>query len=226
MDPDENAARWNRWRVDGSESVISKVLSILDSRLPTGWKRLTGDDLLPHSSMVKQGSAWYSMNPTPSSVGVTLGLDRPRETELRGGFVWFAGPPSMSGESGVRAGWDQVACLLEEGIIPAAREAGASTRLPTPEEAFLANLPVDVRDRLRMFSDSARKLLPLNREEAALWRDFVVAAFRTKTIIDRQPFTDWLAATGWSREAAVELNSRFLDHCLLLSKYTDEVSVA
>ena len=140
--------------------------------------------------------------------------------------MWFAGPPHESGKPTVPAAWEQVARFLDDGVIPAARAAGANIRVPRPEEVFLFDLPMDVRDCLRMFSESARKLLPLNREEAELWRDFVVTAFRTKTIIDRQPFTDWLAATGWTREAATELSLQFLDDCLLLSKYADEVSGA
>ncbi len=111
-------------------------------------------------------------------------------------------------------------------MVPAARAVGAVLRLPSSEEVFLADLPADVRDRLRTFSQAARKALPLNREEAALWRDFVIAAFRAKTIIDAQPFTDWLVADGWSRQAAAELNVCFFDQCLLLSRFADEVSVA
>ena len=88
------------------------------------------------------------------------------------------------------------------------------------------NENLDIRDRLQTFSDAARKSLPLNREEAELWREFVIAAFRAKAVIDAQPFIDWLAAAGWPRESAAELNSQFFDHCLLLSRYADEVSAA
>jgi hypothetical protein len=111
--------------------------------------------------------------------------------------------------------------FLDEGVIPAARAAGANIRVPTPEDAFFSNLPVDIRDRLQTFSDAARKPLPLNREEAESWREFVIAAFRAKAVIDAQSFIDWLAAAGWPRETAAELNLRFFDHYLLLSRYAD-----
>jgi len=39
------------------------------------------------------------------------------------------------------------------------------------EDAFLSDLPLDIRDRLQAFSGAARKLLPLNREEADLTQD-------------------------------------------------------
>jgi hypothetical protein len=226
MDPVENASRWSRWAVSGPESTISQVFSVLDTNLPTGWKRLTGQNLLPYMSMVNRGSGWYAIETTSSYVGVTLSIERPRGSELRGGRVWFAGPPSPTGKPGIPAAWDQVTRFLEEGVGPAARAAGANIRVPTPEDAFLSNLPVDVRDRLRTFSEAARKSLPLNREEAELWRGFVIAAFRAKAVVDAQPFTDWLAAAGWSRESAAELNLQFFDHCLLLSRYADEVSAA
>ena len=111
-------------------------------------------------------------------------------------------------------------------LFPPRGRPGQASGVPTPEEVFFSELPFDVRDRLRTFSDAARKSLPLNREEAELWRDFVIAAFRTKAVIDTQPFIDWLAAAGWPRESAAELNSQLLDHWLLLSRYADEVSAA
>jgi hypothetical protein len=226
MDPVETVSRWSRWTASGSDSTLSTLFSVLDSSLPKGWKRLTGDDLLPYLSMVKQGSGWYAIESNPSSVGVTLSIERPIASELRGGRVWFAKPPHTTGTPSVSAAWDQVARFLDEGVVPAARAVGARIRVPTPEEAFLTNLALDVRDRLRTFSDAARKSLPLNREESELWRDFVIAAFRAKAIIDAQPFIDWLCAAGWPTEIAAELNLRFFDHCLLLSRYADEVSAA
>ena len=57
MDPVENASRWKRWAASGPESAISKVFGVLDANLPNGWKRLTGDDLLPYTSMVKRDPA-------------------------------------------------------------------------------------------------------------------------------------------------------------------------
>jgi hypothetical protein len=115
---------------------------------------------------------------------------------------------------------------LDEGIIPAARASGVSIRVPTAEEVFIDELPYEVKDRLDRFSDAARKSLPLDPKEAELWREFVVAVFRMKTIIDPEPFINWLAAAGWPRESAAELDSRLLDDCLLLSRYADEVSAA
>lgn len=226
MDPVENASRWSRWAVSGPGSVISRVFSVLDANLPSGWKRLADLDLLPYMSLVKQGSGWYTIETTPSHVGMTLSIERPGESELRGGRVWFAGPPYPTQSPSVPAAWDQVTRFLDEGVVPAAKAAGAHIRLPTPEDAFLSDLPAEVRNRLRTFSEAARKSLPLNREEAESWRGFVISAFRAKAVVDAQPFTDWLVAGGWSRESAAELNLRFFDHCFLLSRYADEVSAA
>jgi len=226
MDPVENALRWHRWAASGPEAAISEVFRILDANLPDGWQRLAGDELIPYMAMTKPGAGWYAIDPTSSHVGVTLSIERPRATELRSGRVWFAGPPHPAGKTGVPAAWDQVGRLLDEGIVPASKAAGATLRIPTPGDAFFADLPVDIRDRLRTFSDSARKSLPLNRDEAELWRGFVVATFRARVVIDARPFIDWLTAAGWPGESAAELSLQFLDHCLLLSRYADEVSAA
>ena len=121
---------------------------------------------------------------------------------------------------------DEVSRFLDEGVVPAARAVGANICVPTAEDAFLSDLPADIRDRLETFSDAARKSLPFNRKEGELWREFVIAVFRTKTVIDAQSLIGWLVAAGWSKESATDLNLHFFDHCLLLSRYTDEVSAA
>ncbi len=226
MDPVETAWRWKRWTATGSESAISEVFRILDANLPSGWRRLTGDDLLRYSGLVKPGSGWYGLEATPPDTGVALSIERLWESELRGGWVWFARPASAASEPGAPATWDDVGRFFDEGVVPAVKAAGASLHVPTPEEVFFSELPIDVRDRLRTFSDAARKSLPLNREEAEFWRDFVIAAFRAKAVLDTQPFIDWLAAAGWPMESAADLSSQLLDQWLLLSRYVDEVSAA
>lgn len=176
--------------------------------------------------MVKTGSSWFAIDTTPDHVGVVLSIERPKDSELRGGWAWFAGPPYPIGQPGVPAAWDQVGRLRDEGLIPAAGATGVAIRVPTLEDAFLSDLPADARDRFRSLSESARGTLPLDRHEAELWREFVIAAFRTRSVVDAQLFTRWLVNAGWPRDLASELNLRFFDRCLLLSRYADEGSAA
>jgi hypothetical protein len=224
MDPAQNAWRWLRWKATGPESAISEAFRILHANLPEGWKRLTGDDLLRYGAMVQPGSGWYGFEAAPPDAGIVLSIERPAPSLMAGGRVWLPRSPSPTGTNGVPAAWDDVGRFLDEGVFPAVKAAGASLRVPTPEEVFFSELPFEARDRLRTFSEAARKMLPLSREEAELWRDFVIAAFRANASIDTQPFINWLAAAGWPREAAAELNSRLLDEWHLLTRYVDEVS--
>jgi hypothetical protein len=226
MDPVEASSRWHRWAVAGSRSEIARLFAALDANLPAGWRRLAGEDLLPYQTLVREGSGWYAVDSTARHGGATLSLELFKGTELRGGRVWFAGPPDPTTSANLPAAWDQVIRLLDDGIVPAARAAGAQFRMPTPAEIFLSELPSGVRDRLRGFSDAARKSLPLDRAEAELWREFVVAAFRAQTVIDARSFRNWLVANGWSPVTADELNLRFTDQCLLLARFADEVSAA
>ncbi|MGH7137955.1 MAG: hypothetical protein ACREHD_19575, partial [Pirellulales bacterium] len=119
--------------------------------------------------------------------------------------------------------WDDVNRLLDDGIIPVARAAGATLRLPSSEEVFFSELPIGVRENLKAFSDAARKSLPLSREEAERWREFVVAVFRTKTVIDDKSFVQWLVSDGWQQEPAQALRLRLSDDSLLLSRFKDEL---
>ncbi len=226
MSPVEQVMRWSRWKATGSEDAISKVLAILDANLPSGWRRLTGEDLFHYRSLNGPGAGWYRLDASPSCGGVVLSIDRPGESELRGGWVWFDGPPPSAGGPGDHATWDDVGRFLDEGIVPAARAAGASVRVPSPQEVFFSDLPHEVGNDLRRFSDAACNSLPLNGEEAELWREFVIAAFRANAVIEAEPFIDWLGAAGWPRNAATELNAQLVNQWRLLSQYADEVSAA
>ncbi len=222
MDPVESAWRWKRWTATGPESAISEMFRILDTNPPSGWRRLEGDELLRHGRMVSPGSRWYTLEATPPDAGIVLSIERLRDSELRGGWTFFVKPASVAGP-GVMATWDDVGRFLDEGVFPAAKAAGASIRVPTPEDVFFSELPFEVGERLRTFSDTARKTLPLNREETELWRNFVIAAFRMDASLDTQPFINWLSAAGWPREAAAELDSQLLDQWHLLARYVEEL---
>lgn len=236
MGPVEHAWRWKRWSVTDREDAITETMSILDANLPSGWRRLTADELRPLGSVVRPGSSWYGLVPDPSREDFALSVERPAPQQVRGGWVWsrdrrcFADSLDRPAETDairrVHAAWDQVGRFLDEGIVPAARAAGASTHVPPLDEMFLSELPFEVGDRLRTFSGAARKSLPLEPKEAELWRDFVVAVFRTDARFETESFIDWLVAAGWPKESADVLYSQLIDDCLLLSRYAEEVSAA
>jgi hypothetical protein len=229
MESTEAAQRWEQWAVRGAEGALARVLTVLDANLPAGWSRLTGNDVPPFQATDSQ-QAWYSLAATPSRPRVTLSLRQLGKYELRGGTVQidFLSHPISSGEAGsvAESVWEQIVRFQDEGIFPAAREVGMTVRTPGPEEVFVSGLPWEVPDRLRTFSGTARKSLPLTRQEAGLWNEFVIAAFRMKAVIDSDTFASWLMADGWTSESARELTSRLVDECLLLSRYLEEVWAA
>ena len=222
MDPLEDAWRWMRWTATGTEGAISEAFRILHANLPKGWKRLTGDALLRYGAMVKPGSGLYGSEATPPDAGIVVSIERPVPSMMAGGRVWLPTSPSPAGTNGVPVAWNDVGRFLDEGVVPAARVAGVSLRAPTSEEVFFSELPIDVGERLRTFSETASKSLPLNGEEAELWRDFVITAFRMDASLDTQPFINWLSAAGWPREAAAQLHSQLLDQWHLLARYVEE----
>jgi hypothetical protein len=233
MEPVDSASRWHGWSVKGDGGVLSRVIDCLDARRLPGWERLCGKGLESFRSLVRPGSAWYSLAPTAIHAGVTLSVERVRDAELRGGRVWFAAGPASppmaatASPGNISGAWDQVMRFLDEGIVPAATAVpGASVQAPAPEDLFIGDLPTDVTERLQKFSRAARKMLPLDRTEADLWHGFVISAYRAKAVIDQPRFVDWLARESWRREDAMELSLRFFDQCLLLSRYADEVSAA
>ncbi len=226
MGSTENVLKWHRWVVESSAAVISQVFDELNQRLPPGWKRLAEDELLPYASLVMPGSGWYRLEMTPDYVGVILSIEQLGGRELRGGRVWFAGPPYPDGEPSIQSAWNQVIRFLEVGIVPAVEAVGAEIRIPTAQEIFLAELPFDVRDRLRNFAANDPESFEVDEAAADSWREFVIAAFRANVVIDPFSFEDWLVVAGWSRDLARSLYGRFLADCGLLLRYKDEVSAA
>ena len=174
MEPVECANRWHQWSVKGACGMLTQVLDHLDAATPHKWKRLQGEELRSYQILVRPGLAWYSLETTPSHAGVTLSVERIRDSELRGGRVLFADPPSPTPAPSIPAAWNQVMLFLDEGLVPAAQAAGALIWVPTLEDLFLADLPPEVADHLQKFSQSARKVLPLDSDEAELWRVFVI----------------------------------------------------
>ncbi|QEH35643.1 hypothetical protein OJF2_41980 [Aquisphaera giovannonii] len=229
MDPIDLVSRWNAWCVTGSPNQIDDTLTRLDAGLPGGWQRLTEEQVRERHLDRFQGPlsarrpVWYATNSPSNHGGANVSLDRIRDTDLRGGLVLFNGPaypvitPQSAGE------WDRIVGFLEGSIIPAARAAGANPKAPTPEEIFLDQLPSSVGDALRRFSRGARKVLPLNAMETESWNGFVIAAFRSRAIIDSRLLVEWLVVDGWKRDAAESLDSQLSEQCLLLSRFAEEV---
>jgi hypothetical protein len=226
--PDIDAAgaanRWSQWTARGDDEVLARLIECLDANLPGGWKRLQGESLDPYRSGVRPGSAWYSIESTPEHVGVTLSIERARPGGMRGGRVWFAGPPHPPTAT-IPAAWGQVMTFLDEGVVGAARAAGAQVSAPGIDDLFLAELPPDVAGMLVRFSRSARKALPLAADDAHLWHSFVIGAFRARAPVESRRLVEWLVHEGWERDAALELNLRFFEQCRLLSRYAEEAAL-
>jgi hypothetical protein len=223
IEPIEAANRWHQWSVKGPNAVLDRLIERLDGNLPNGWKRLRGEELKPHESLVRPGSAWYSLSGTPEHVGVVLSVERSRGG-LRGGRVSFEGPPHPASAT-VPTAWARIMVFLDEGIVPAARSARAMISAPDPGFLFLAELPPAIAEALGAFSRSERKSLPLSPEDTRRWNTFVIDAFRARTVIDGRSFVEWLVHECWERGVATELEARFFDQCQLLARYAEEVSL-
>lgn len=228
MEPLESATRWHQWTVRGDDDALARVIATLDAALPAGWRRLTGDDLKPYGALVRAGAVWYALDPTPTVSGVALSVEHVRVGELRGGRVLVSFPSQPPATRTVfPPPWDQVTRFLDEGIVPAARSVpGLSILVPDVGDLFLGDLPPNVASRLRAFSQATRKILPLDRDEADRWRTFVVEAYRARAVLDAARFVGWLVHEGWTRGDATDLSRLFVDQCLLLARYAEEVAAA
>ncbi len=246
MDPLDQSWRWDHWVATGTEETVSAILTNLDSKLPCGWRRLSEDDLIPLGPLFRPGSAWYGLDPDGARSGMALGIEKPTPYRIRGGWVRspFRSRAASTGHAPASSGqeaqcqderstrpddpkaWIEVDRFLDEGIVPAARAAGAEIEVPPPEERIFFEIPFEVGRRLRDFAGATPRSLPLEPRVAGLWREFAVAVFRQKARFETEWFVRWLVSVGWLRETAAQLYEQLVEDCLLLSTYADEVSAA
>lgn len=219
-DAGDAAERWSRWSANGTDESLALFIDRLDASLPAPWRRVLGEGLARFGPAVRPGAAFYSLEATTDHVGVAVCVER-EAGRMRGGRVWFGGPPHPPTAT-VPAAWGQVVRLLDEGIVPAARAAGVSIYAPDADALFLAELPPDVADALVRFSRSARKSLPLAGDDARRWDTFVLGAFRSRAVLDGPRLVEWLVREGWDRTPAAGLDRRLNDECRLLGRFTEE----
>ncbi len=225
MDLEDLDPYWHRWHVRGPAGTPARLLAALDANLPAGWRRLDEADVARGRPIVQKGAAWYGIDPSPASAGVTLSLVGRSDAELGGGALWTSAPLNSSPPA-VAAGLGHLRRFLDEGVVPAAKAIGAAAHVPTSAELFLSDLSPEVRSQLAAFARAPERRLPLSRAVADLWRGFTVTAFREDADIDPERLARWLVGEGWPAETASELSWRFIDHWLLLTRYVEEGAAA
>lgn len=224
MDPLDAFNRWRNWRVEGTASQLSSVLTQLEAHLPAGWRKPSGEELPELESLVRDGATAYRLDATPDHIAVSLSIVPAQPNGLRGGQFWFGDTRRPPAESELPAVWEQISRFLDQGIKPAAEKLRVRITVPSTADLFLAELPFDVRDRLVTFSSRGGKALPLRRDTVGFWHEFVLAAFRSKTPIESDSLRQWLLLEGWPASTAAELTLRFYDQCMLLTRYADELA--
>ena len=208
--------RWGAWAVRGSRDRLDAVVADLNVHLPVGWLAGAGDHPNANTFQYLETAGLYRC-PSASGRGIITGLVWWPDGSLRGGRV--------ARQDDLGAGDQRLMQLLDEGIAPAARRAGAELHMPSPADLFLDDLPYPARDRLKDFSAASRKVLPLTWAEAERWHAFTVTAFREGAVLETDDLAYWLVADGWPPADAAGLAGRFFDESLLLTRYTDQLVI-
>lgn len=220
------AIRWNRWNVIGTKEEIEQFINELNGNLPTGWRPSTQHEIPSSGSAQANGGFWYTWETDSSNWGIILKIQHLSERYLTGGDVRFTSPTKVfSVPDDCSVSWNDVMDFLDKAIAPAAKASGIQAEIPSFQDMFLSDLPFDARQKLLEFTKLARKVLPLNRQEAEVWQKFVIWVFRTKAIVDTDPFIAYLIAEGWPKETAEVLCTKLYDQYELLARYAEEVSV-
>lgn len=220
MSTDVNAFRWVNWRVRGDEPTLAQTLDIIDASLPAGWCREPVGDTAP-PRVARQ----YRFHPEGSSVPWSVPIYRWTGLELQSGTVHAGVQPHTSPGVRPQALVSGLVRFLDEVIVPAATQAGATVYDPTPVELFFDELPLELRYQLDAFGAKVRKSLPLDWKEAEAWDELVVAAYRSSEIFDDERLAEWFESRGWSGADAKELVGRFFDGCRLLGHYRDTLVI-
>lgn len=224
----EPLVRWYEWNIPGTKDQLHQLIDVLDSGLPAGWRKVSGNEpILPEPILPSRDQvASYSLDRTQERGGVTLSVDLCYGRELRGGRITGSSPLTMP-----MGTWKDFASVeadrfLDDGIAPAAAKVGVVIRRATLPDIFLGGLSLDARDSLLAFDKKVGRKLPLEWNESEAWQDFVIAAKRSSKAADFGLLEEWLVTRGWPADSAAELSERFFDQLELLSRYHDTLVIA
>lgn len=225
MAEQDTSFRWHHWSVTAPKEDLLALVAALDAALPTGWRKLTGDETPTPTPLAPDVFTGYQFAPQPGLSGVTLTIDLWRDSELRGGRMFGTFPSSAAERAKTTFAGAVVDHFLDDGLLPAAAKVGVEVRKGTTADIFFDNLSWEARDSLRKFDTKARKVLPLDWSESEAWQALVIAAQRGPDNVEYGLLADWLVSRGWPKPMADELSERFFDQLQLLSRYRDSLVI-
>ncbi len=226
MAEQNEAARWEHWRVEGSPPVLTTVLGNLDATLPSGWSRTSVGGETEVSASSRGTVRHYQLAMDEQRGTWSVPIEHRYGSELRAGYVTRQLPPGTTPGARFFFPLSDLTNFLDNCVRPAAAQAGATLRIPTVAERFFAELPWEVREALTAFEGGARKRLPLTRAESEAWQAFVIAAKKSSGAADYGWLGEWLSERGWSENEADNLAKQFFDQLELLSRYHDTLVIA
>ena len=196
----------NSWRqvlVKGQKSQIDRFMDEVGKRFEAlGWSREATYETLfnrdPHQ--INYLHCWVSAQGTFPRI--LLCLNRATERRVRGGtYDLLDGRPSLVDLA------REIQRVLAEVLEPAATEAGLEvsyTRLGPISRVGARTIAA-----MTGLADAADGCWPLPSNLEPAWRNVVFTAVREGVAIKPEELIEWIAASGWGREQAVELADRF-----------------
>jgi hypothetical protein len=196
----------NSWRqvlVRGEKAQIDRFMDEVAKRFKAlGWSREAAYEALFNrdSHQINYLHCWVSGQGTLPRV--LLCLNRATERRVRGGtYDLLDGRPSLVDLA------REIQRVLAEVLEPAAAEAGLDVSYP--RLGPISRVGTRTTAAITALAEAADGRWPLSTNLEPAWESFVRTAVREGVAINPDELIEWIAASGWSKEQAVEIADRF-----------------
>jgi hypothetical protein len=206
---------WRQLLVKGQKEQIDRFMDEVAKRFESlGWSREADSEALlnrpPHQ--VNRLYCWASgQGHLPR---VLLCLNRTTDRRVRGGtYDLLDGRPSLVDLA------REVQRVLAEVLEPAAAEVGLEVSYP--RLGPISRTGTKTTAFLTAIAEAADGSWPLPDDAESLWKKLILAAAREGVAVNPDELTEWFAASGWTREHAVELAARFYKDAGRVAEYEE-----
>lgn len=206
---------WRQILVKGPKAQIDRFMDEVGKRFEAlGWSREARYEAIfnrdPHPSNYLH--CWVSEQGTFPRV--LLCLNRATDRRVRGGtYDLLDGRPSLVDLA------REIQRVLAEVLEPAAAEAGLEVSYP--RLGPISRVGTRTMAAMTALAEVADGRWPLPDEVGPIWEKFVITAVRDSVAINPEELIEWIFASGWSREQAVEMADRFYRDAARVGEYEE-----
>jgi hypothetical protein len=206
---------WRQVLVRGQKEQLDRFMVEVERRFEAlGWSREVTLEARFNSNPHQINHLYCWVSGQGALPRVLLCLNRATDRRVRGGtYDLLDGRPSLVDLA------REIQRILAEVIEPAAAEVGLEVSYP--RLGPISRVSAKTLAVLTALAEEADGRWPLPGDLEPAWRDFIFTAVRDGVAIHPEELTEWLLASGWSKEDAAVIANRFYTDAARAGEYEE-----